>query len=92
MPVVLLPESTESAGGVEAARAVAKERTESGGRVVAARGVVLKCAYPQTGVSLRRSNPRQRERENNRSNAIRMEKNEAVLVDWLNISKPSSCI
>ena len=38
------------------------------GGVEAARGVVLKRACPQTGVALRRSNPRQRERENERSN------------------------
>ena len=50
------------------ARGVAKERIESAGGVEAARGVVLKRTCPQTGVALRRSNPRQRERENERSN------------------------
>ena len=32
--------------------------------LLTARGVVLKRACPQTGVALRRRNPRQREREN----------------------------
>ena len=44
---------------------------KSDGGVVAARGVVLKRVCPQTGVALRRSNPRQRERENERSNKRR---------------------
>jgi hypothetical protein len=45
----------------------AKDRIESAGGVEAARGVANERACPQTGVALRRSNPRQRERENERS-------------------------
>jgi hypothetical protein len=40
----------------------------SDGGVEATRGVALKRSCPQTGVALRCSNPRQRERENERCN------------------------
>ena len=47
--------------------AVAKERLESNRGVVEARGVANERVCPQTGVGLRRRNPRQRERENERN-------------------------
>ena len=81
-PVLL--KSADSAGGVVACGVeksaltplavlkspvvLQKSASGSDGGVVAARGVVLKCACPQTGVALRRSNPRQREREYERNN------------------------
>ena len=49
LPVVLLNERTDSAGGVDAARGVAKERMDSDGGVVAARGV----AKERTGLRWR---------------------------------------
>ena len=45
-----------------------KESLESDGGVEAAGAVVPKRAGPQTGVALRRSNRRQREREHERNN------------------------
>jgi hypothetical protein len=55
-------------GGVGDARGFAKERIDTDGGVETARSVFLKRACPQTGVALRCSNPRQRERENEGSN------------------------
>jgi hypothetical protein len=61
-------ERLDSVGSVFAACAVAKQSIDSDGGVELARSVVLKRACPQTGVGLGCSNPRQRERENERSN------------------------
>src|SRR4030095_167142 len=57
-------ERVDSVGGILTARGVTKERVESDGGVKVTRGVGPKRVYPKTGVALRRSNPRQREREN----------------------------
>jgi hypothetical protein len=46
------------------ARGVASERIDPNGGVGAPRRVALKRSCPQTGVGLRRRNPRQRERQN----------------------------
>src|SRR4029077_3485758 len=51
-------------GSIGVARGVANESIGSAGGVEAARSVASERACPQTGVGLRRSNPRQREREN----------------------------
>jgi hypothetical protein len=61
-------EGIDSVGGALVARGVAKERLVSDGGVEATSGVALKRSCPQTGVALRQSNPRQRERENERCN------------------------
>ena len=62
-----MSERIDHAGGVGSANGVATERTESVGDVGGARGVVLKRACSKTCVNLRRSDPRQRGRENKRS-------------------------
>jgi hypothetical protein len=54
------------------------------GSIVAASGVADQRAYSQTGVTLRRSHRRRREREN----AIRTDNNEAVLVEFRSMQNP----
>ena len=56
-------ERLDPASSVAEARGVPKERIDAAGGVVATRRVALKRAYPQTGVALPHSNPRQRTRK-----------------------------
>src|SRR4030095_7533647 len=59
-----------------------KKRIESDAGVGDPRGVVLKRECPKTGVALSRSNPA---RDSEKMSAISTEKNQAVLLEWLNI-------
>jgi hypothetical protein len=64
-----------SDGDVGVARYVSKERIDSDGSVVGACIVVLKRACPQTGVALRRSNPRLIQREKERKDGEKRRRN-----------------
>ena len=66
-PVELKNERIDSSGGVVVARGVAKKGIEPDGGVVGTCGVAEQRPCPQAGVALRRRNPRQSERANERS-------------------------